>query len=253
MDIGQNQLAAGDIVSETFRGWFANFGQVFVVSFVFTVPIFILNAIILSGLPEVPDDIDDFDFGNFLTRSLGGTFISILLSIVLTAALSYTFIKIFRGEPVLPAEAAQAVLANIGPILIFAIVSAILTALGFILLVIPGLMAIIALSMGTPAILNEQIDGTTAAARSFQLISGNWGVAIGVVLIGFAINIVVSLVLGGLAAPGALSYPDFSNFGLARSLVQMAASAVVAPLVPGLATALYFDLKGRKEGFPSIW
>ena len=71
-------------------------------------------------------------------------------------------------------------------------------------------------------------------------------------LIGLLINIVASLVVGGIAAPGALSYPTFSDFSLIRSLIQMAASALVAPIVPGLATALYFELKGRDEGFPSI-
>ena len=70
--------------------------------------------------------------------------------------------------------------------------------------------------------------------------------------IGFVINIIVSLAVGGIAAPGALSFPDFSNFGLLQSLVQMAASALIAPVVPALATALYFELKGRHEGFPSI-
>ena len=252
MDIGHSQLAAGDIVSKTFQRWFDNFGQVFVISFVFTIPIFILNAFILAGLPEVPDNVDDFNFGNFLARSLGGTIVSVLLSIVLTAALSYTFIKIYQGESVQPAEALQAVLSNIGSIAIFALIAAILTAIGFIMLIVPGFLAIIALSMGTPAILNERLNGVPAASRSFQLISGNWGVALAVVAIGFVINIIVSLAVGGIAAPGALSFPDFSNFGFIQSLVQMAASALIAPIVPALATALYFELKGRHEGFPSL-
>lgn len=252
MQIGQSTLAAGDIVSNTFRSWFDNFGQVFVVSLIFTVPIFIMNAFILAGLPEVPDSLDELDFGNFLVRSLGGAFISILLSIVLSAALAFTFIKIYRGEVVVPAEAALGVFSIIGPILIFAILAAVLTAIGFVLLIVPGFLAIIALSLGTPAILNERIDGMSAVSRSFHLISGNWGVAIGVVLIGFLINIAASLVLGGIAVPGALNYPDFSDFNAIRALVQIAASALVAPLVPALATALYFELKGRKEGFPSL-
>jgi hypothetical protein len=143
------------------------------------------------------------------------------------------------------------VLSDIGPIIVFAVIAAILTAIGFIFLLIPGLVAIIVFSLGVPAILDERISGTSAISRCFQLVSGNWGVTLGVVLIGLAINIFASLLVGGIAAPGALSYPDFSNFGLSRSLVQITASALIAPLVPGLATALYFELKGRNEGFPS--
>jgi hypothetical protein len=251
MEIGKSELTAVDIVSRTFRGWFDNFGQVFVVSVLFTVPIFILNAIIVAGLPDAPEDLDDFEVGNFLARSLGGSFVSVVLSFLLTAALSYTFIRIYRGEAVVPGEAAQGVLSDIGPIIVFAVIAAILTAIGFIFLLIPGLVAIIVFSLGVPAILDERISGTSAISRCFQLVSGNWGVTLGVVLIGLAINIFASLLVGGIAAPGALSYPDFSNFGLSRSLVQITASALIAPLVPGLATALYFELKGRNEGFPS--
>ncbi len=251
MDIGKNQLSAGDIVSNTFRAWFDNFGPVFVVSALFTVPIFIVNAVVVAGLPDVPDNLDDFELGPFLTRSLGGSFISVVLSLLLTAALSYTFLKIFRGEAVTPNEAADAVRSNLVAIIVFAVVAAVLTAIGFILLVIPGFLAIIVFSLGPPAILNERMNGISAISRSIQLISGNWGTALGVVLIGFLINIGVSFVLGGIAAPGALSYPDFSDFNAIRALVQITASALIAPVIPGLATALYFEFRGRSEGFPS--
>ena len=66
-----------------------------------------------------------------------------------------------------------------------------------------------------------------------------------------AINLLLVFVVGGISAPGALSYPTFANFSVARSLVQLAVSALVAPLIPALSTALYYQLKGRADGFPS--
>jgi hypothetical protein len=252
MDIGQKELSAGDIASNMFRAWFDNFAPIFIVSVIFTVPIFIVNAVVVAGLPDAIEDADDFDFGNFFARTLGSSLVSVALSVVLTAALVYTFIKVYRGEAVTPGDAGRAVLDNIGPILIFAILSSILTAIGFVLLIIPGIMAVIAFSLGAPAILNEKTGGADAISRSFNLISGNWGVAIGVVLIGLVINVIVSLIVGGIAVSGSLSYPDFSDFNAFRALVQIAASALIAPIVPGLATALYFETKGRNEGFPSI-
>jgi len=252
MDIGQKELSAGDIATNMFRAWSENFAQIFVVSVIFTVPIFIINAIVLAGLPDAIEDADDFEFGNFFARTLGSSFVSVALSVLLTAALVYTFIRTYRGEAFTPGDAGRAVLDHIGPILIFAILSSILTTIGFILLIIPGIMAVIAFSLGTPAIMNEGTGGADAISRSFSLISGNWGVAIGVVLIGLVINIIVSLVVGGIAVSGSLSYPDFSDFSAIRALIQIAASALIAPIVPGLATALYFETKGRNEGFPSI-
>ena len=127
-----------------------------------------------------------------------------------------------------------------------------LTAIGLLVLILPGLVAIVVFSLGIPAILNERIGGTAAVSRCWTLISGNWGVAIGVVVIGFLINFAVTLVVGGIVSPGAVRNPTFEDFAIARTLVQIAVSALVAPLVPGLATALYLQLKGRQDGFPSV-
>ena len=251
MEIGRREHSSGEIVSAMFRSWFDNFGGVFTVSLLFTVPIYLVNAAVASTLPDT-SDIDEVELGDLLARTLLGGFVSVALSFLLTAALVFVFIRLYRDTPTSPSEAVQGVLGSIGPILLFALVASVLTAIGFVFLIIPGLLAIIIFSVGPPAILNEHIGGGAAISRSFQLVSGNWGITFGVVLIGLLINIAASLVVGGISAPGALSYPTFSDFSAVRSLVQMAASALLAPIVPGLATALYFELKGRDEGFPSI-
>ena len=252
MDIGQRELGAGDIVAGTFQAWFTHFGQIFFISLLFTVPVFLVNAFVLTGLPEMPEDVDELQIGDFLVRSLAGTIISLALGFLLTAALAYAFLKTFRNEAVTPAEALLEVVSRFGAILIFALIAAVLTAIGFLILILPGLIAIIVFSLGIPAILNERIRGTDAISRCWTLISGNWGVAVGVVLIGFLINFAVTLLVGGIVSPGAIRNPTFENFDIARTVVQIVASALVAPLIPGLATALYLELKGRRDGFPSF-
>jgi hypothetical protein len=252
MDIGRRTLQAGDIASNAFQAWFANFTQVFIIALMFTVPIFIVDAAVQTSLPEVDDDLANLDLGDALFTSLVGGFVTVLLGTFLSAALVYAFIRIYRGEPVIPGESLSAVLDHIGPILVFAIITAIATAIGFILLIIPGILAIVVFSLGLPSILNERRGGGDAVSRCFALISGNWGVALGVVAIGFVVTIVGSLILGGISGPGTLTSPNFSDFRVFRTLIQIAASALLAPLIPSLATALYFELKGRNDGFPSI-
>ncbi len=252
MDIGKRDLAAGDIVLGAFRAWFTHFGQIFVISLLFTIPVFIVNATVLTGLPEVPDDIDQLEIGDFLIRSLVGTTVSLALGFLLTAALAYAFLKTFRDETVTPGEAALEVVSRFGAVLVFALIAGVLTAIGLLILILPGLIAIVVFSLGIPAILNERIRGTEAVSRCWNLISGSWGLAIGVVLIGFLINFAVTWLVGGVVSPGAMRNPTFQDFDIARTLVQFAASALVAPLIPGLATALYLQLKGRRDGFPSI-
>lgn len=252
MEIGRRDLTAGDIVAGTFRAWFARFGEIFAISLLFTIPIFIVNAIVATGLPEAPEDIEDLELGDFLIRSLVGTTVSLVLGFLLTAALAYAFLKAFSGEVTTPAEALANVLSRFGAVFVFSLIAGVLTAIGFLLLIVPGLAAIVVFSLGIPAILYERIGGTAAISRCWTLISGNWGVAIGVVVIGFLINFAVALVVGGIASPGAVSSPTFEDFDIAQTLVQIVASALVAPLIPGLATALYLQLKGRQDGFPSI-
>ena len=252
MDIGRRTLQAGDIASNAFQAWFANFTQVFIVSLMFTVPIFIVDAAVQTSLPEVDDDLANIDLGEALFSSLVGGFVAVLLGTILSAALVSTFIRIYRGQPVIPGEILNAVLNRIGAILVFAIITAIAVAIGFILLILPGILAIVVFSLGLPAIFNERRGGGDAVSRCFALISGNWGVALGVVAIGFVITIVGSLVLGGISGPGALTSPNFSDFSVIRTIIQIGASALLAPLIPALATALYFELKGRVDGFPSI-
>jgi hypothetical protein len=252
MEIGKRDLTAGDIVAGSFRAWFGHFGQIFIISLLFTVPIFIVNAFVLTGLPEIPEDVDELEIGDFLFRSLVGTTISLALGFLLTAALAYAFLKTFRGELATPSDAIVSVFARFGAVLVFALIAGVLTAIGFLILILPGLVAIVVFSLGIPAILNERISGTAAVSRCWALISGNWAVAIGVVVIGFLINFAVTLVVGGIVSPGAVRNPTFDDFDIARTLVQIVASALVAPLIPGLATALYLQLKGRQDGFPSV-
>ncbi len=248
MQIGRTSLNAGALTTDAIRGWFSKFTEVFIVSVVFTVPIFILSGTVVAGL--VDDADGSIDFQGTVVASLA----SVLLSGILTAALVYVFVKVYREEPFTVGTAFEFIAAKIGPIFVFTVVTSILIVLGLILLVIPGIAFIIAFSLGLPALIDEDLGGMAAIRRSFQVISGNWGIALAVVLLGLLINIVLSVVLDGLLLPGSGSFvpPDFTDFSLTQTLIQILASAVLAPLIPALATGLYFEAKGRDDGFPSI-
>jgi hypothetical protein len=251
MDIGRSSLDAGALTAQAIRGWFSKFLEVFAVSLVFSIPIFILNGMIVAQIVDESDDsVGSIDFQGTLLAS----FVSILLVGILTAALTYVFVKVFREEPFTVGGALQFVAAKIGPIAVFTIVTSILIVLGLIALIIPGFLLIIIFSLGMPALIEEELTGMDAIRRSFRIISGNWGVALAVVLIGLIITIVVSALLGGLSIPGSgsLDPPDLTNLDITEVIIQIIASAAVSPLVPALATALYYEAKGRDDGFPSL-
>ena len=248
MDIGRSSLDAGALTAQAIRGWFSKFFEVFAVSLVFSIPIFILNGTIVAQLVDESDDSIDFQ------GTLLASFVSILLVGILTAALTYVFVKVFREEAFTVGGALQFVAAKIGPIAVFTILTSILIVLGLIALIIPGFILIIVFSLGMPALIEEDLSGTDAIRRSFRIISGNWGVALAVVLIGLIITIVISTLLGGLSVPGSgsLDTPDLTDLSVIEVIIQIIASAALSPLVPALATALYYEAKGRDDGFPSM-
>lgn len=248
MDIGRSSLDAGSLTVQAIRAWFSKFFEIFAVAIVFAIPIFILNGTIVAQIVDDTDNSIDLQ-GTFLA-----SFVSLLLSGILTAALTYVFVRVFRGESFTVGSALQFVAAKIVPITVFTIVTAILIVLGFFALIIPGFILIIIFSLGIPAIIEEDLSGLDAIRRSFRIISGNWGVALAVVLLGLVITVLISALLGGLSVPGAgnLDPPDFTDFNLTEVIVQIIASAALSPFIPALATALYFEAKGRDDGFPSI-
>ena len=243
-------MAAGDLAGAAIRAWFSKFIEVLVVAAVFTVPIFIINAVVVAGLT----DSGTADIGDLAGGALLGSLISILLSSILTAALVHVFLRIYRNETFSVGSVLEFVVSKIGPIFVFALLSGFLILVGFIALILPGIALIIVFSMGTPALLDEDLTGVEAIWRSFQLIKGNWGIALAVVLIGLIINIAASFIFGGLAVAGAggFAQPDFNDFTIVGAILQILTSSLLAPLIPALATVLYFEVKGRDYGFPSL-
>lgn len=111
-------------------------------------------------------------------------------------------------EPVL-GDAVSAVMARLGPVLVASALVTVITMIGFLLLFIPGLIAIVLLMFTMPAVLLEGLGATDALRRSVAVVRANLGPVIGLVvgallvLIGVGIaSWILSLVpfLGGLAS-----------------------------------------------------
>lgn len=253
MDIGHRQMGILELAARALQRWFQNFVPLLVISLAFTVPIYVITSAIATRLPETAEDLASADVGTVILTALAGVGLSILLSTLLTAGLTHAFIRIFRGESVAPGASIRAVLDNIMPLVVFGLITGFLTALGFIFLVIPAFLAIIIFSVGIPALLNERLSGAGAVVRCFKLLTGNVGMIFGVIVLGLVITIAASYLLGGVTSPGSVGgTTGFSDTNIVRIALQIAASALLAPLLPGLATALYFEVRGRSEGFPSL-
>lgn len=114
------------------------------------------------------------------------------------------------------------------------LVVGIIVSLGFIALIVPGIILSIMFSLVLPIIIIEKSD-FQSMGRSRQLVSHRWLKSL-VLFIVFGIIIgIASLIVGEISAP----------FGFARSIVSSVLSALYLPLIPIMVTVYYYSNVAR--------
>jgi hypothetical protein len=133
----------------------------------------------------------------------------------------------------------RAVTPVIGQLILVAIVAAVGVLIGFILIIIPGLILITIWSVAAPVVVLERPGVTAALARSRELVRGNGWQVFGVILV-FDILVVILASAIELAADSAGSGAGI----VARVIVGV----LTAPLSALAAAVLYFELGGGAPG-----
>ncbi len=127
-------------------------------------------------------------------------------------------------EPVFWPLAAVSILFGIG------------LGIGFILLIIPGLILMVIWSVVAPVTVLERPGVFAAFGRSAELVRGNgWNV--------FAVIVLVFLAVAVIGIGAGLLAGSLGSLG--RALVQWAVNAALAPITALSASVLYFALRQR--------
>jgi hypothetical protein len=128
----------------------------------------------------------------------------------------------------------RAVTPVIGQLILVGIVAGIGIVVGFILIIIPGLILITIWSVAAPVVVLERPGGVRALGRSRELVRGNgWNVFAVILLLVILVGVVGSgIELAGDAAGTAV--------GL---VVRVIVGILTAPLSALAAAVLYFDLR----------
>ncbi len=127
----------------------------------------------------------------------------------------------------------RAVLPVLGSLILVAVVAGILIVIGFVALVVPGLILLTIWSVAVPVVVLERPPGLGALGRSRELVRGNGWQAFGVIIVLQFLVIIVAVVLEAAA----------NSAGAAVGLVVTVVVAVLtAPLTALAQAVLYFDL-----------
>jgi hypothetical protein len=225
------RIHVGEVISETFsiygRHFVALFGSAIIVFFV---------AAILSALLAGPAR-DDFDWGELLLVLL-----SIVVWMVARALYIGFIVRLVQDvrdgrRDVTIRELFSSASGAIPALIVMAIVSGFAIGIGFILLIIPGLILLTIWAVAAPAIVVERAGALQSLGRSRELVRGDGWSVFWVIVVIWLISAVVTAVLGAIGdAIGDVGY------GAGVSI----ASFITAPLHALASSVMFFDLGGGR-------
>jgi hypothetical protein len=130
------------------------------------------------------------------------------------------------------------------PLAAVSVLFGIAIAIGFVLLIVPGLIPMVIWAVVAPVTVLERPGVFAAFGRSRELVRGNGWNVFGVIVLVFLSVVVVSVAAGLLA--GSLG-------SLGRAFVQWALDAALAPITALSASVLYFTLLRGRDTAPTSW
>ena len=239
-------LPFGDLLGQTLSIYFRNI-----------VPFTVLGAIVLApwaamvlGVQSRFDPSSrDFEPGDLLAMvavSLGTSLLQMLLTFVLTGAVSYGVVQQLRGQPAGMGQALQMGLKSLGRSLGTGFLVGLRVILFSLLLLIPGIMEAVRLYVAIPAAVMEERGGSHAIERSKSLTDGSrWSI--------FGAHVVL-LIAGGMVAGMIVFVTMMLSGGLTtqpKSTAVDVVAIVLTILTQGLTATMgavaYFMLRRGKE------
>lgn len=239
----------GEILSSAFNIYKANASQLILIVAVVVVPLSLVSAL-FAGVVFAPDKVRVTNTGgvvvfDYAGRGLGvsllagaiGALIAVLISAVLQAAILRAAAQATIGDPVDVEASYRYGLKRLWSVILVSILVGLVVAAGFILLVIPGIIFLVFLSVSIPVLIVEGRRGTEAMGRSWNLVKGNFWHAFGVIVVAALIVGIISGIIGAIGG---------HNWAV-RWIFTSIAQILTVPFASLVSVLLYLDLRARSE------
>lgn len=251
IDAPAGKLDIGDVIGQTFRVIGRNF-----------VP-FSIMSLLVSGVPS--GAVNAFQLRYMASGAamfgpdrwawgLTGFLIMLVTGIVVQATMIQGAVASLNGQKTRLTEGLANGLRLFLPLLGLGILMALALALGFVLLIVPGIMMALAWCVASPTLVIERTGVFAAFSRSAFLTRGNrwriFGLFIVYVVISIMISILVGVVVMALAA--AASGLDGAKAMMPFTVVSNVITNTLSTMITATAVAvLYVDLRRLREGVGS--
>jgi hypothetical protein len=232
------QLQVGPVLSRSFSVWLRHFFPFMLMAVIFYAPMALYLGLLLvvGASPEA-----------FKAFSLVERLFSIILGLALSGAVTYGVFQHLRGQPADTGDILRAGLRHLFPVWGVSIYAGILTGIGLILLIVPGLMLMCRYYVAVPVAVVEDPGASNALSRSTELTEGSRWPIFGLVLILGVISIGTAL-LGGFVLA---IFAEGTATGRAEALQEVAVTVLTLPaaVLQAVAAAVaYHDLRIGREG-----
>jgi hypothetical protein len=226
------RLDIGGVLSRVFEYYRDQFGLLIPAALIIFLPIDIVNGVI---------------------RNSGGSVFLVLLAIALSLVGTFWFVGMVV-EAVRDIQDDRrdfdlgTLFRSVTPVLLSLIVAGVAAgfgiAIGFLLIVVPGLILLTIWAVVAPVIVVERSEPFAAFGRSRELVRGHGWQVFGVLLVLFLIKLVTQGILQSIA-------DAISSTVVGFAIGLLIADVLVSPLTALGAAVLYFELR-RLKGEPAV-
>lgn len=223
------RIGAGDVVSEAFSVYRDNFGALFGSA----LAVFIVVGVI-AGLVQIGDSFILALVASIIRLAGHALYTGFVVRLVQDVRDGR------RDETV--GDLFEAAMPAILSLIVFGILFGIAVGIGFVFLIVPGLILLTFWSVGAPAIVIEGLNPIEAFGRSWRLVRGNAWSVFGALLLAFLIVLVIQFIITAIATP-------IGDLALVIGVVL--AAAITAPIYSLAVSILYFELGGGTQPAPA--
>jgi hypothetical protein len=246
---GAKPLTVGEILSAAFDLYRRQATALWTIVAVVVIPaqalIVIVERLILSGgrSAAISGTIYTTDSTGLLAIVvIVVTFLSVIVTI---GALSKCLLDAYTGHRSGWRHSLQFAADKVGPLAWLSIISGVLLAIGYVLLIIPGIFLTVSWIAAVPVLMFEGASPFASLRRSYDLVQGRWWATFGALVLVLIALIGITFVLGALL--GGVSTDHISLILVIGGISRIIAALVTYPIVAAVSAVIYIDLRVRKE------
>lgn len=200
---------------------------------------------VVAGLPNQLGG--DFESSAGVAQSIIAFIISVILYFVGQAVILYAAFQAMRGRDVIIGDAIGRAFSRFLSLLGISILVGLGVAIGFMLLIVPGIILALRWAVAVPACVVENKGPLESMRRSAELTKGHRWKIFGVWVLIAIVAIIILIMVGVFAGLGAVVAQGLGRV-LIAGVISLILTAIVTAYSYVLNAMIYHDLRVAKEG-----